>query len=226
MAQAVLPAAAQTSVLRIKAKLVAVNGAVIVLQPLSGDPNAKPAEARRVTLLPDTRYVQSGPGSFATIKVGDYVGVAMDDPRDDAALRANSAYLYAEPLRGTGEGRFTERGRLLINGTVSKVDPASGGGTLTLHYRGATLNQSGKGGPVCEGRAVPAAFASALACTGDAVVRVSTDTAISALTVGDKSILTPGATVTATLTQAGGREVTPGLIVEAPAPVEKPHAAP
>ena len=34
-------------------------------------------------------------------------------------MKAQEVYLYAEALRGTGEGRFPEGDRLIVNGTVS-----------------------------------------------------------------------------------------------------------
>jgi len=207
---------------RLKAKLAAVDGGAVTLQPLSDDPNVKPADPRRITLTPETRFVQSAPGTFGAIKVGDYVGAAVT-PGRDGDLRASDIYLYAEPLRGSGEGRFTDHDRLLVNGTVTKIQPASGsGGTLTLHYRGAVLDSNGRDKAVCMGRAVPAPYASALACEGDAVVQVSSGAAISALTVGDAALLVPGATVTATLARMGDREIAAGLIIEKTA--EKPQS--
>jgi hypothetical protein len=210
---------------RIKASLIAVEGGVITLRPMDG---AKPQPGsdmplRTVTLLPDTRYVASSKGGFAAIKPGDYVGAAVTDGRS-GTLRATEAFLYDNALRGTGEGRFTDRDRLLVNGTVRQVQPRSpqdaNSGTVLLHYRGATVEPHAKSRSVCEGRAVPAPFASALACEADVAVEIAPGIPISALTVGDRSLLAPGATVTVTITRMGDREVAPGIIVE------KPQSAP
>jgi len=206
---------------RLKAKLVAVNGDVIAIQAVS-DAKARPgddAQTRRVTLLPDTRYVESHKGGFSAIKPGDYVGATVTEGRN-GALRATEIFLYDDALRGSGEGRFTDRDRLLVNGTVKAVQPNSpqdgNAGTVTLHYRGAMLEPRGKANPVCVGRAVPAPFASALACEADAAVQVSSGTPVSALAVGDRGLLAPGSIVTVTLAKAGGRDVAPGIIVEKP----------
>lgn len=223
-AQVEYTASAQTPPTRVKAKLVAVDGGTITLQPLSDDPNAKPVDPRRVILTPETRFVQSAPASFSAIKAGDYVGAVVAQVRD-GGLRASDIYLYAEPLRGSGEGRFTDHDRLLINGAVTNVQPAGGGGTLTLHYRGAALDSNGKDKAICMGRAVPAPYASALACEGDAVVQTPAGTAVSALTIGDRTLLVPGAIVTATLARVGDRETAPGLIVEKAAGSEKPQSS-
>ena len=182
-----------------------------------------------VSVLPDTKYVLSQKSAFGNLKVGDYAGAAVVENRN-GSLRAQDVYIYAETLRGTGEGRFGDSGRLMVNGAVSQVTPASEQdttrGTFALHYRGATLTGSGKRA-VCEGRAVPPQFASALACSGDAVIEVPSGTPVSALTMGDKSLLTPGATVSVSLVSRGdGSQVTPGVIIEPPVTVEKPQSSP
>jgi hypothetical protein len=136
----------------------------------------------------------------------------------DAVLRAQDVYLYTPALRGSGEGRFAQSGRLIVNGTVREIKAAAdGGGSLTLHYRGAMLSGTGKGQAVCEGRASPPAYASALACEADAVIQVPAGAAVSALTVGDKSLLAPGRVVTVAMTKADdGKTIAPGVIVEKP----------
>jgi hypothetical protein len=129
-------------------------------------------------------------------------------------------------MRGTGEGRFPESGRLIINGTVSAVQPSTPqdqqDGTLTLHYRGAVLSGLGRGRTLCEGRASPPAYASALACAADAAIEVLPGTPVSALTVGDKSLLVPGSLVTVAMTKTADTSVAAGVVVEKPIPVEKP----
>lgn len=205
---------------RIKAALVAVEGDVIEIQPLT-DSKAKPGEMRRLTLMPETRYVESRKGSFAAIRPGGYAGAAVTEGRG-GALRAREVFVYDDALRGTGEGRFTERDRLLVNGTVKTVQPNasqdSSGGTLVLHYHGADLDPQGRDKAVCVGRAVPAPFASALACEADATIDVPSGTPMSALTVGDRNLLVPGATLTVTIARVGDRDVAPGIIVEKPQP--------
>ena len=231
-------------VTRVKARLTAFDANTLTLEPLpppvppakglfSATPPSPPSPAMTgpltVSVLPDTKYVLSQKSAFANLKVGDYAGAAVVENRN-GSLRAQDVYIYAETLRGTGEGRFGDSGRLMVNGVVSQVTPASEQdttrGTFALHYRGATLTGSGKRA-VCEGRAVPPQFASALACSGDAVIEVPSGTAVSALTMGDKSLLAPGATVSVSLVSRGdGSQITPGVIIEPPVTVEKPQSNP
>jgi hypothetical protein len=234
------PAAHAQGVTRVKARLVGFDGAVMTLERLPPAPLKSeippPADAGATTLTvsltPETKIVASQKSGFADIKPGDYVGAAVIEGRG-GWLKAQEVYRYAAALRGTGEGRFTDNNRLLINGTVTKVEPTApqdtADGTLTLHYRGAVLNGAGKRA-VCEGRAAPAPFASALACSADAVVEVVPGTPITALTVGDRNLLTAGSIVTVSITKLADRTISPGVIVELspdkPGPLEKPQARP
>ena len=224
--------AAAEPVVRVKAKLISVDGQAMQLEPLASkdqaaaDGAAKTSENFTVQLLPDTRYVGSDRIVFATIKPGDYAGAAVAEGRG-GALRTLDVYLYADALRGTGEGRFPEGDRLIINGTVTAVKTTTPedrqDGTLTIHYRGAVLNGLGRGRTVCEGRASPPAYASPLACAADATIEVLPGTAVSKLAVGDKSLLIPGSLVTVAMTKtADNRNVAAGVVVEKPVMVEKP----
>lgn len=228
-------AAQAQQVTRLKAKLTAFDEQSLTLEPLpSGAGSAQPPGQAgtgplTVSLLPETKYVLSEPSSFGALKTGDYAGAAVEEARS-GWLRARDVYVYAEGLRGTGEGRFADNGRLMVNGTVSLVKPASeqdtASGSMTLHYRGAALTGAGKNA-VCEGRAVPPQFASALACSGDAAIQVPPGTPVSALTVGDKSLLAAGAMVSVTLVKrADGSQAAPGVIVEKLVTVEKPQSTP
>jgi hypothetical protein len=234
------PAAHAQGVTRVKARLVGFDGAVMTLERLPPAPLKSeippPADAGATTLTvsltPETKIVASQKSGFADIKPGDYVGAAVVEGRG-GWLKAQEVYRYAAALRGTGEGRFTDNNRLLINGTVTKVDPTApqdtADGTLTLHYRGAVLNGAGKRA-VCEGRAAPAPFASALACSADAVVEVVPGTPITALTLGDRNLLIAGSIVTVSITKLADRTISPGVIVEMSpdktGPLEKPQARP
>jgi hypothetical protein len=217
-------------VVRVKAKLTAFDGQVMTLEPLPASA-ADQTTPLTVGVLPGTRYVGSNRTVFGTIKRGDYAGAAVTEGRG-GTLRAQEVYLYAEALRGTGEGRFPEGSRIIINGAVSVVQTTSPqdqqDGTLTLHYRGAVLTGLGRGRTLCEGRASPPAYASPLACASDAVIEVLPGTPVSVLAVGDKSLLVPGSLVTVAMTKSDdGRNVAPGVVVEkppAPGTVEKPQS--
>ena len=200
---------------RIKARLTAFDGQAMTLQPLMPNGMPAPGDALRVWLLPQTQIVRQQKSFFGAIKPGDYAGAAVAER--GGRLRAQNVYLYAEPLRGSGEGRFEDNGRLLVNGTVREAKPATQfDGTFILRYRGATLTGA-RNRAVCEGRAVAPAFASALACSADAAIEVAPGTPVSALTVGDKGHLTPGAILSVAVTrQPDGSQASPGIIVEMP----------
>ena len=214
-------------VVRLKAKLTAFDGHAMTLEP---DAKSGIKEPLTVLVTPDTRYAGFSRASFSAISPGDYVGAAVTEGRG-GALRSKDVFLYAPALRGSGEGRFPEGERLIVNGTVTQVQPTSADdrndGTLTLHYRGATLNGAGAGRTICEGRASPLAYASPLACDADAVIQVQPGAQVSALTVGDKNLLVPGSVVTVAMTQmADGRKLAAGVTVEPPPTVEKPQSSP
>ncbi len=221
----VFPVAAQP-VTRLKARLTAFDGQAMTLEP---DAKSGIKEPMTVFVTPDTRYVGFARTSFAAINPGDYAGAAVTEGRG-GALRSKDVFVYAPALRGSGEGRFPDGERLIVNGTVTAVQPTSADdkndGTLTLHYRGAVLNGAGAGRTICEGRAAPAAYASPLACAADAVIQVLPGAQVSALAVGDKSLLLPGALVTVAITRmADGRNLAAGVTVEPPpVTVEKPQS--
>jgi len=212
-------------VVRVKAKLTAFDGQAMTLEPVK----ATSKEPLMVFITPQTRYVGASRARFDSIKAGDYAGAAVTVGRN-GVMRASDVYLYPPALRGSGEGRFPDADRIIINGTVAAVQFTSADdrndGTMTLHYRGAVLNSAGPGRTVCEGRASPPAYASPLACAADAMIEVMPGSQIAALAVGDKSLLVPGALVTVAMTkQADGRTVAAGVTVEPPpVTVEKPQS--
>jgi len=235
---------------RLKAKLIAFDGTVMTLEPVTAaapapaasgkqvlGPPAPPAPAPlTVSITPATRYVGSDQAQFGDIKPGEYAGATFNPPTSDR-LRALEVFVYADDLRGTGEGRFPEGDRVILNGTVSAVKPGTPdgkqAGILTLHYHGSVLTGLGREKTLCEGRATPAPFASALACESDATIEVAPGTLVSALHEGDKNLLVPGSLVTVAIAKmVDGSSVTPGVIIEKPAPsttpgpLEKPQTAP
>lgn len=221
-------------VTRLKARLTAFDGQVMTLEPLAAPQPAQssgkqpPLEAPpvpapvTVSVTGTTRYVGSNMVRFEDIKPGGYAGAALIQPAGDH-LRAQEVFVYSQALRGTGEGRFPEGDRLIINGTVGAVSAATPDATLTLHYHGSVLTGLGRGKTLCEGRASPPAYASMLACESDAVVEVAPGTPVTALSEGNKSLLVPGSLVTVAVAKAeDGKNITPGVVVEKLVPLEKP----
>jgi len=204
---------------RIKAKIVGFDGHTLTLQPLPSSSGSAAAAADgplTVTVLPDTRYAVTAPAPLSDIKAGDYAGAAVTDNK--GRLVAQEVFLYPPSLTGTGEGRFVDAGRLMINGKVTGVSTSQ----LTLSYRGAAQN-----GQVCQGRAGPPAIASALACSGTAKISVPRDASVMALSLGNVEMLSPGAVVTLSMARdAQGSYVTPGVVIQGAAAVEKPAPSP
>ena len=232
VAQTITGATGRETVTREKARLVLFDGETLTLERLSAAPESGAATDARfsVVVTPQTRYVGTTAAAFADIKAGGFAGAAVTED-SGGRLRARQLYLYPDALRGTGEGRFPENGRIMINGVVSAVTFASdtdrSRGSLTLAYRGSVLTPLGRGRTVCEGRAAPAAVASPLECKAEAMVQVRANTPVTAMSVGDRSLLEPGVTVTVTVvTGPDGRAVTPGMVIEKADTVEKPQSAP
>jgi hypothetical protein len=209
------PMAGAQGVVRLKARLAAFDGQALTLEPLTADGKPAPGGPITVSTLAQTQVVQQQKSFFGAIRPGDYVGAAVTERA--GRLRAQNVYLYADALRGSGEGRFEDNGRLMLNGTARETKAATQfDGVLTLHYRGAVLTGARKNA-VCEGRAAPPAFASTLACSADASIEVVPGTPVSTLALGDKSLLVPGAILSVAMTrQPDGSQVTPGIIVEMP----------
>jgi hypothetical protein len=190
---------------RIRGQVMAFDGKVLTLQP---DGTTADTDWVRIAVRPDTRYVSTEKYRLSDIKPGDFAGAGVI-PEPDGKLRAQEVHVYPGALRGSGEGRFAEGppGRLMINGTVA----AERDGALTLHYRGAALDNG-----ICKGR-LPVPITPG-ACAGDAVITVAPGVPVTALAMGDKDIVVPGATaVVSIVTAPDGSKFTPGLIVEKPA---------
>lgn len=163
-----------------------------------------------VTLLPATLMVSERNVVRQALKIGDFIGAEVT-AGTGGALAATSVYIYPDTLRGANEGRFADGNVTRIGGTLSAI----GADTLTVHYRGL-----GESGGVCAGRAVSAAV-TPRSCSGDATFAFDRDAPVTLMTLGTKSLLTPGALATVSLVRvAGGGMATPGIIVE------KPQSAP
>ena len=180
-------------VARIKAKLLAFDGHVMTLQPLtapvadapkrspvkhghaapaneapSPPADAKPADAAppanlTVAVLPDTRYVTAAPSPW-THQARRFC--RRRGYRHRHHVEGQSVLAMPEALKGTGEGRFPD-GRL--TGRMIDQRPRDG---RERQFPDPALSRLGdrNGRRVCEGRAPPRGLASPLACSADAVV--------------------------------------------------------
>ncbi|MBV9550616.1 MAG: hypothetical protein JO256_13190 [Alphaproteobacteria bacterium] len=194
-----LPAAAQGPLPRLKGRIIDFDGLTFHLAPEKGPPLAIRLQAR-------TQFMTMTAQSLSAIKAGAYAGATVT--MADGTLTAEEVHLYPDALRGSSEGRISLDGsRFVVSGAVTAVVP----GSLTLFYRGARMVNG-----VCDGRGGGRSGAGT-ACTGDDVIKLTTQTRITALAPTDRRLLIPGAIATVTIaTDAKGNRSTPGLILEKP----------
>jgi hypothetical protein len=158
--------------MRVRGTVDSLNGQTLVVKTMDG-------QSVSVTLAPDLVIIANAKASLADIKPGDFVGSgAVKGP--DGKLHAQEVHIFAESMRGTGEGQRAMGGpapATTTNATVAAVAPqersmtnatvtSNSGGTLKLQYKG-----------------------------GEAEIEVAPDTPIVRFVVGDTSLLKPGSTV-------------------------------
>lgn len=201
---------------RIKAKVLAFDGQVMRVEPLSKPLPSMGNGPIDVSVLPTTRYVVTVPALLSDFKLDDYAGAVVTVRGD--RLVAGEVFLYPPRLAGTGEGRFADDGRLMVNGTIARIATDR----FTLQYRGSVQN-----GSVCEGRAAPPALAGVLACAGTATIRVPDTAKVMAISPGRAEMIVPGRVVTLSMARnADGAYVTPGVVIEGGPVVENPPPSP
>ena len=127
------------------------------------------------------------PVKFSDISSGMYVG-ATAEKQPDGTFRASRLHIFSEDQRGTGEGHrpltsAPQSGSTMTNANVETVEDVAvqnvKGRMLTLKYKG-----------------------------GEIKVLVPADTPVVKRVVGDRQLLAPGSTVSASGPRAGGD---PGL---------------
>ena len=124
------------------ARSIRLNGQTLVVKTMDG-------QSVSVTLAPDLVIIANAKASLADIKPGDFVGSgAVKGP--DGKLHAQEVHIFAESMRGTGEGQRAMGGpapATTTNATVAAVAPqersmtnatvtSNAGGTLKLQYKG------------------------------------------------------------------------------------------
>ena len=89
-----------------------------------------------LTLTAKARIVGVAKAKLAEIKSGDFVGSAAM-PQADGSQKALEVHIFAESMRGTGEGHrpYTTPGSTMTNGTVGDMVTATSGNTLTVKYK-------------------------------------------------------------------------------------------
>jgi len=98
----------------------------------------KSDKGAEVTLMltANAKIVGVAKASLADIKSGDYVGSAAM-PQADGSQKALEVHIFAESMRGTGEGHrpYTTPGSTMTNGTVGDMVTATSNNTLTVKYK-------------------------------------------------------------------------------------------
>jgi hypothetical protein len=91
----------------------------------------------QVTLVPDVQVVDVEKATLADIKPGEFVGSAAM-PQPDGTQTALEVHIFAESMRGTGEGHRPYAPvpkSTMTNGTVDQSVKAVEGHTMTVRYR-------------------------------------------------------------------------------------------
>jgi hypothetical protein len=197
-AAASFPAAAQ-GVPRIKATVVAFDGAVITVKP-EGE-----KDTMKIGVRPATQIMKQDEKALADIPAGAFVGATLTRTAQ-GGYRAQEVHVFPENLRGSGEGLYPASpgsDHFILDGAVTAVSSNS----LSVKFRGA----SGEGA-ACTGRAPADPLKG---CQGNASVTVEAGTPVMALSQADKALITPGAVLAMSI-MAGpdGKPVTPGLTIQ------------
>ena len=132
-ALAVQSAGAQESV-RLRGTVAALEGSTMTVATATGSTRIALAETLNVILVE--------PADLAKIGPGDYIGSGAV-PQPDGTLRAQEVHIFAEAMRGAGEGHRPWTGAAngtMTNATVREVGAATiesiSGRILTLKYNG------------------------------------------------------------------------------------------
>jgi hypothetical protein len=115
--------------MRVSGTVEKVEGDKVVVKPNGGTDVT-------LTLTAKAMIVAVVKASLADIKLGDFVGSAAM-PQADGSQKALEVHIFAESMRGTGEGHrpFTVPGSTMTNGTVGDLVTATSGNTLTVKYK-------------------------------------------------------------------------------------------
>jgi hypothetical protein len=94
-------------------------------------------EALRLNLADNVVVVRAVKASLSDIKAGDFIGSGAM-PQPDGTQKAVEVHIFAEAMRGTGEGfrPWTRPGSTMTNGTVGETVTGVNGPVITVKYKG------------------------------------------------------------------------------------------
>jgi hypothetical protein len=152
-----------------------------------------------VSLEPDVHVIYDARLKLTDLKTGDFVG-ATTLKTADGKLHAQEVHVFPDFMRGAGEGQYATNAanpnRLMTNATVAEIaSVAANKGSIKLNFRGATAAADGS----CSGHAGLGA-----GCTGTTEIVVAPGIPVIGLTVGDESLLIPGAAVSVSVMPGEG----------------------
>jgi hypothetical protein len=163
---------------RIDAVIVAVDGATLQLRPRGGgDPVA-------VALDGATRITARSASSMDRIVQGVFLGTTAA-PSADGTLTATEVHIFAESMRGTGEGHRPMAGppgSTMTNATVSNTKAAAQPGMTNATVAATSA--------AAQGLHMTLTYAG-----GEKVVAVPANTPVELIEPADRSALVPGASV-------------------------------
>lgn len=175
-----------------------VRGDVVKLDGDALEVKTHSGEVSRLKLAPDAGVSLVGKGDMASISDGAFVGTTAV-PQADGTLRAVEVHVFAEPMRGTGEGHRPwdlQPGSTMTNATVAQMDQGGGaaqaGGTGSTMTNATVSNVQSSGG----GRKLLLKYKD-----GEKTVVVPAGTPVVKIEPGDRSSLVPGAHVFAIATR-------------------------
>ncbi len=169
-----------------------------------------------IQLDPAAKIVHNRRLALTDIQPGVFVGT-FAITTTDKKLRAQGVRVFADAMRGIGEGQYpmaSNAARLMTYGAVAGVTPQPGGGVLKLTFRAAGPS----GDSSCTGRAPT----DGTGCLGSADIIVARGVPILSVEGGDVSMLVPGAVVSAeTGADATGLTTATAITIERDAPPPK-----
>jgi hypothetical protein len=107
-----------------------VDGHTVMAKSAKGD-------ALKLNLADKVMVVRVEKATLADIKDGDFIGSGAM-PQPDGTQKAVEVHIFAESMRGTGEGfrPWTQPGSTMTNGTVGATVTGVSGPVITVKYKG------------------------------------------------------------------------------------------
>lgn len=107
-----------------------VDGHTVTAKSAKGD-------SLKLNLADKTMVVRIEKAALADIKDGDFIGSGAM-PQPDGTQKAVEVHIFAESMRGTGEGfgPWTQPGSTMTNGTVGTTVTGVSGPVITVKYKG------------------------------------------------------------------------------------------